>query len=150
MATSLAMGALPWKGSYTRAQRLGDGACGAVTVVYDEDGGVYAMKTFEADEEDQTLALETLRELAMLRMMHGANAHPNIVDMTDLTMVPNDESGEDELCMVMPKFACDLKGAMGEAMDLAQKGLKLRILHGLLKVHMCVCVCVCVCVRVCV
>ena len=107
-------------------------------MVYDEDGGVYAMKTFEADEEDQTLALETLRELAMLRMMHGANAHPNIVDMTDLTMVPGDESGEDELCMVMPKFACDLKGAMGGAMDLAQKGLKLRILHGLLKVHVCV------------
>ncbi len=113
-----------WK-EYHRAQRLGDGACGAVNMCYDDDGKVFAMKSFEPDEDDGTLALETLRELAMLRLMQGSNQHPNIVGLTDLCEV------EDELCMVMPKFTCDLKGAIaGKALN--QKGLKLRIAHGIL------------------
>ncbi len=28
--------------------------------VYDEDGAVFALKCFEADEDDETLAVETL------------------------------------------------------------------------------------------
>eukprot|EP00501_MAST-03F_sp_TOSAG23-6_P001110 GSMAST32.ASY1.ANO1.1153.1 assembled CDS len=123
-ARQFCFGSLPWK-QYHRAQRLGDGACGAVNMVYDDDGAVFAMKTFEPDEEDETTALETFRELAMLRILSGENAHPNIVGMSDLCVI------EGELCMVMPKFVCDLKGAI-QGSGLKQKGLKLRIAHGLL------------------
>eukprot|EP00941_MAST-03F_sp_MAST-3F-sp1_P005365 g5365.t1 len=111
--------------TYHKAQRLGDGAGGAVTMVYDDDGVVFAMKTFEPDEEDESIAVETFRELAMLRILSGENAHENIVTMIDLTMI------EDEICMIMPKFLCDLKGLI-QGKGLKQKGLKLRVAHGLL------------------
>ena len=47
--------------SYHRAQRIGEGGCGGVSMVYDDDGAVFAMKNFEADENDESLAVETLR-----------------------------------------------------------------------------------------
>ena len=46
--------------------------------------GASRSKTFEADEDDETLATETLREISALRLMRGKNGHSGILRMLDV------------------------------------------------------------------
>ena len=86
-------------------------------------GQVFALKTFEADEDDETLAEETLREISALRLMRGKNGHPGVLRMLDVI------EHEGELCMVMPKYPCNLTEAVqGKAIGKN----KLKISHMLL------------------
>ena len=105
-----------------RAESVGEGACGNISIVYDNDGKQYVMKTFE-EEEDETLSIDSLRELSMLRILEGNNSHPNIIRIKTII---NQEDGPK---MIMPKYCCDLKSAIqGNAL----KGKKLRIAHGII------------------
>ena len=80
-------------------------------------------KTFEADEDDETLATETLREISALRLMRGKNGHPGILRMLDVI------EHEGEICMIMHKYPCNLTDAVqGKAVGKN----KLKIAHGLL------------------
>ena len=79
--------------------------------VYDEDGAVFALKCFEADEDDETLAVETLREISTLRLMRGKVGHAGIVRMIDVI------EHEGEVCMVMPKYPCNLTEAVELYLD---------------------------------
>jgi serine/threonine protein kinase len=80
-------------------------------------------KTFEADEDDETLATETLREISALRLMRGKNGHPGILRMLDVI------EHEGEVCMVMAKYPCNLTEAVeGKAVGKN----KLKIAHLLL------------------
>jgi serine/threonine protein kinase len=104
------------------AESIGSGACGNISIVYDNDGKKYVMKTFE-EEEDETLSIDSLRELSMLRILEGGNAHPNIVQMKTIV------NSEDGPKVVMPQYCCDLKSAIqGNAL----KGKKLQIAHGII------------------
>ena len=106
---------------YFSTSSIGSGSCGAVQIVYDNEGQCYAMKTFEEDEDD-TLAIETIRELAVMHMLQHTK-HPNIVHMVE-TLTQNEE-----LCFVMPKFDLTLQDAIrGKLL----KGHKLKITHGLI------------------
>lgn len=128
---------------YHRAGTLGEGAFGAVVVAYDDDGGEFACKKFntwdadgeelwgdeEEDGEDSGLDVGVLREVAMLRMLNGA--HPNVLTVTDVSTM------EGAVCMVMPKLAGTLAGAI-EKQTLDNKG-KLKVaaiaLHSLAFLH---------------
>eukprot|EP01052_Picozoa_sp_SAG31_P009591 SAG31_NODE_507_length_14746_cov_5.682119_4_plen_439_part_00 len=111
---------------YHRAQRLGEGGYGGVSTVYDDDGKVYAMKNFEADENDDSLASETLREISTLRLLRRhAVAGRGLLRMDDICVV------DDEICMVMPKLSCNLLDAtVGKAIGGRKQEIK--IAHGLL------------------
>lgn len=41
-------------------------------------------KTFEANEDDETLASETLREISALRLMRGKNGNAGILRLLDV------------------------------------------------------------------
>jgi len=127
---------------YHRAGTLGEGAFGAVVVAYDDDGGEFACKKFnkwdadgeemwgdEEDGEDPGLDVGVLREVAMLRMLNGA--HPNVLTVADVSTM------EGAVCMVMPKLAGTLAGAI-EKQTLGNKE-KLRVaaiaLHSLAFLH---------------
>ena len=65
--------------SYSRAEALGEGACGSVMQVYDEDGAQWAAKQFES-AEDTGIDTTTLREIGILRALRAADVtHPNLV-----------------------------------------------------------------------
>ena len=113
---------LPAK-DYFLAERLGEGACGSVRTVYDDDGKVYALKIFEEDEDDGTLASETVREISVLRCMRGGRGHANVLSMVDVLEM------DGEICMVMPKLSMNLTDAT-EGNALGKN--KLKVAHGLL------------------
>jgi len=52
--------------------------------VYNDAGDEMALKVFEADEDHDTMELGTLREVSILRILRGENAHPNIVQLIDI------------------------------------------------------------------
>jgi len=99
----MSSGALPF-GTYHRASSLGSGTFGSVIRVYNEEGEEFALKLFsgddepedgdydekkgDSDEEDQQhqrpIDLGTLREISCLRLLRGANAHPNITTLVDV------------------------------------------------------------------
>lgn len=108
---------------YHIADKLGEGACGAVRSVYDDEGACYALKTFDA-AEDGTLASETIREVSALRAMIGA--HPNVLSIADAVVSP-----AGEVTMAMPVLA---GGNLTEAVEkgLLVRGARLRVAHGLL------------------
>lgn len=94
-------------GTYHRAQRLGEGAFGSVCTVYDDEGNVSALKIFDPDEEDGTLDLCTLREVSIMRLLRGKrNGHPGVLDVYDVIEI------DDKIGIVMPKFPCNLEGAL--------------------------------------
>jgi serine/threonine protein kinase len=108
---------------YHLAERLGEGACGAVRTVYDDDGQVFALKCFEPEEDDGTLASETIREISVLRCMRGKLGHPNVLAMLDIMEV------DEDVGMVMPKLSMNLTDAIeGKAVGKN----KLKVTHGLL------------------
>eukprot|EP00927_Polykrikos_kofoidii_P015131 TRINITY_DN16711_c1_g1_i1.p1 TRINITY_DN16711_c1_g1~~TRINITY_DN16711_c1_g1_i1.p1 ORF type:complete len:581 (+),score=90.70 TRINITY_DN16711_c1_g1_i1:52-1794(+) len=113
-------------GNYYRAEALGEGACGSVMIVYDDDGGTWAAKQFERAEDDG-VDTTTLREIGLLRALRAADAlHPNVVQIRDMA----DINGE--LCMILPAFKCSLRDALsGQALSSA-KGSQVRVATGLL------------------
>jgi hypothetical protein len=112
--------------SYYRAATLGQGAYGSVCVVYDDDGSEFAAKTFweeergggndddewnEGDDDDWDSAADipgidcgVLREIVMLRLLNGA--HPHLMSLLDVSRMDGD------LCLIMPKMAGHLTGAI--------------------------------------
>lgn len=133
----MSSGKLPFE-KYHRAQSLGEGTYGSVVCVYNDAGEELALKMFDVDENNGTLELGTLRELSILRLIRGANRHPNIVEMVDV-MEPGDEEGDctdGNLCMAMPLFRMgDLKRAIKKGIILhgaAGRTQRVHIAHGLL------------------
>lgn len=120
-----ASGGLPLA-SYFRAEALGEGACGAVMTVYDDDGQVWAAKQFEV-AEDGGVDTTTLREIGLLRAFRGAGAsHPNLIEIADMASING------ELCMIMPNYTCSLRDALSGGALAATKGSQVRVAHGLL------------------
>ena len=69
---------------YARARALGEGSFGAVVVVYStETGEEYAGKAFDW-ADDGTMAVETLREICVLRALRDFRP-PTIVELVDLS-----------------------------------------------------------------
>ncbi|GMH81221.1 hypothetical protein TL16_g08862 [Triparma laevis f. inornata] len=72
--------------NYHRAGSLGDGAFGAVVVVYSDTGTEFAQKTFseDSDDEDYTGSLDVgvFRELSVLRLL--MNRHENVLTIEDI------------------------------------------------------------------
>eukprot|EP00545_Synedropsis_sp_CCMP1620_P005006 CAMPEP_0119020510 /NCGR_PEP_ID=MMETSP1176-20130426/24201_1 /TAXON_ID=265551 /ORGANISM="Synedropsis recta cf, Strain CCMP1620" /LENGTH=468 /DNA_ID=CAMNT_0006974947 /DNA_START=119 /DNA_END=1522 /DNA_ORIENTATION=- len=155
----MSSGTLPLS-TYHRAQSLGAGTYGSVVAVYNDDGEEFALKLFiedddeeEDDNEDATscgggptgMDVGALREISVLRLLRGANAHKNIVEMADIKEPScggdDDEdfgeegAGVDGLClaMAMPLYQ---QGNLADAIDdgtmLSRKRDKVAIAHGLL------------------
>lgn len=112
---------------YFRAEALGEGACGSVMMVYDNDGRQWAGKQFET-AEDGAVDTTTLREIGLLRALRAAGSlHPNVVALADMASING------ELCMIMASYKCSLRdGLLGGALA-ATKGSQVRVAGGLLK-----------------
>lgn len=80
-------------------------------------------KQFEADEDNDTLAAETLREISALRLMRGKNGNAGVLRMLDVI------EHEGEVCLVMAKYPCNLTEAT-EGKAIGKN--KLKIAHQLL------------------
>lgn len=114
------------KSCYFRAEALGEGACGSVMHVYDEDGQEWAAKQFES-AEDGTVDTTTLREIGLLRSLcREGTRHPNIVALADMATING------ELCMIMASYKCSLRDAVLGGALAATKGSHVRIAGGLL------------------
>ncbi|KAL7535255.1 hypothetical protein ACHAWF_005104 [Thalassiosira exigua] len=133
----MSSGTLPLR-TYHRAQSLGEGTYGSVVCVYDDAGDELALKVFEADEDHGTLELGTFREVSILRILRGANAHPNIVRMVDVREAGGEEGdcGDGNLCMAMPLYRMgDLKRAVERGIllpGLVGRRQRVDVAHGLL------------------
>jgi hypothetical protein len=94
--------------SFARARAIGDGAYGAVVVLYDaETGEECAGKIFEKEDSGEASA-ETLREILILKRLSGG--HENIIDRVDFSTDLG--GGEPDLFMVMPLLKGDLASYM--------------------------------------
>mmetsp|Transcript_18844 Transcript_18844/g.34926 ORF Transcript_18844/g.34926 Transcript_18844/m.34926 type:complete len:413 (+) Transcript_18844:44-1282(+) len=115
--------------NYHRAESLGDGAFGAVVVVYSDDGVEYAQKTFEEDEEDEDytgeLDVGVLRELSALRLL--MNRHENVLTIEDIVY---DEDTE-LISLIMPKYPMSLSDAIKKS-HLPKGPPRVKVVHGLL------------------
>ena len=78
--------------------QLGNGACGSISLVYDDNGNEFVMKKFEEDD-DETISLDALREMSMFRLLSGNNSHPNIVTMHSMDVNSNYTK------VIMPKYS---------------------------------------------
>merc|ERR1719203_2081208 len=83
------------------------------------------------------MELGTLREVSMLRLLRGPNAHPNVVQLLDIQEAGEEgDCGEGNLCMAMPLYRMgDLKGAVNKGIVLpgaAGRRQRADIAHGLL------------------
>lgn len=111
--------------SYFRAESLGEGGCGAVMTVYDEDGAEWAAKCFD-ENIDGTIDFSTLREVSLLALLRREDVqHPNIVKLHDMCWI------EGSLCQIMPRYPQSLAAAIdGGAFRKAPERNK--VAHGLL------------------
>ena len=105
--------------------------------VYNDAGDEMALKVFEADEDHDTMELGTLREVSILRILRGENAHPNIVQLIDIQEAGEEgDCGNGNLCMAMPLYQMgDLKGAVKRgiiASGSAGRRQRVDIAHGLI------------------
>lgn len=105
--------------------------------VYNDAGEELALKVFEADEDHDTLELGTLREVSILRILRGDNAHPNIVHMVDVQEAGEEgDCGNGNLCMAMPLYRLgDLRRAVERGIVMpggAGRRQRAYIAHGLL------------------
>lgn len=112
--------------------------------VYNDSGDALALKSFDADEDHNTMELGTLRELSVLRILRHENGHANIVQMTDIQeAAAGGEEGDDcggggigNLSMIMPLYKMgDLRGAVKRGIvlpGLAGRKQRVEIAHGLL------------------
>lgn len=91
---------------YFRASKLGEGSFGSVITVYDEDGGEFAAKVFDQNEDENDededeeweegsgssgMDVGALREMSILRLLNGA--HPNIMRMIDVSHIEDQARG---------------------------------------------------------
>eukprot|EP00928_Gymnodinium_smaydae_P042484 TRINITY_DN285_c1_g1_i1.p1 TRINITY_DN285_c1_g1~~TRINITY_DN285_c1_g1_i1.p1 ORF type:complete len:594 (+),score=102.98 TRINITY_DN285_c1_g1_i1:54-1835(+) len=112
--------------SYYRAEALGEGACGSVMHVYDDDGQEWAAKQFER-AEDGCVDNTTLREIAILRSFRASGVtHPHIINIHDMARI------NDELCMIMASYKCSLMDALQGGALATAKGSQVRVARGLL------------------
>ena len=133
----MSSGTLPLS-TYHRAQSLGAGTYGSVITVYNDDGDEFALKLFDEDEDDDDdevgMSLGALREISVLRLLKGANAHPNIIEIHDVqTGFDDDEVGAGTggyLAMAMPVFS--LGSLAGCISKISNKRQKISIAHGIL------------------
>jgi len=110
---------------YFRAEALGEGACGAVMTVYDDDGGEWAAKRF-VDGDDGTIDFTTLKEVALLALFRReALVHPHIVELHDMCEI------DAMLCIVLPRLPTTLDSAI-EGKAFRKQAEKLRVAQGLL------------------
>ena len=112
--------------------------------VYNDSGDALALKSFDADEDHDTMELGTLRELSVLRILRHENGHANIVQMIDIQeAAAGGEEGDDcggggigNLSMIMPLYKMgDLRGAVKRGIvlpGLAGRKQRVEIAHGLL------------------
>lgn len=105
--------------------------------VYNDGGDELALKVFDSDEDHDTLELGTMREVSMLRILRGANAHPNIVQLLDIQEDGEEgDCGHGGLSMAMPLYRLgDLKGAVQRGVVPPGPGgrrQRVDIAHGLL------------------
>lgn len=129
----MSSGSLPLS-TYHRAESLGAGSYGSVIAVYDDDGNSFALKMFDQDEDEVGIALGALREISILRLFKGSNAHPNIIEMHDVqTGFGEDTEGAGTggvLAMAMPVFP---RGSLEDSIStFKSKQEKVAIAHGLL------------------
>lgn len=132
----MSSGTLPLK-TYHRAQSLGEGTYGSVMCVYNDLGEALALKSFDADEDHDTMELGTLREVSILRILRCDNGHPNIVQMIDIQEAGEEgDCGTGNLCMTMPLYKMgDLRGAVKRGIilpGLAGRRQRVEVAHGLL------------------
>ena len=90
--------------NFTQARLLGEGAFGAVCVIYDEDGAERAGKVFE---EEYEIEIETLREITILRAL-DKQLHPYLIGDLDFSTSFN---GQSTVVMSMPLYQTDLSTA---------------------------------------
>lgn len=117
---------------YHQAESLGDGSFGAVKMVYDDEGQQFALKSFDRNEDDDTLDVGTLREISILRRvgrMRGGRGHPNVMRVVDVFVA--EEDFDFKLCMVMPKMNLVLSGAIEGGY--LKKKQRVRVARGLLR-----------------
>lgn len=100
-------------------------------------GEELALKVFDADEDHDTLELGTMREVSILRILRGANAHPNIVQLVDIQEDGEEgDCGHGGLSMAMPLYRMgDLGGAVKRGVVPPGPGGRRRrvdVAHGLL------------------
>lgn len=79
--------------TYYPTDTLGAGGFGTVRTVYDDDGAVFAMKSFECDD-DGGVSTGTLREISMMQRLKGC--HPAVLSIHDVAEV------DGEIAMIMP------------------------------------------------
>jgi serine/threonine protein kinase len=110
---------------YFRASQLGDGAFGAVLVVYDEDGAEFAAKRFEENEDDGSLDGGVLREVSFLQLLRRSGVDtPRVIRLHDVSTL------EGSLCMVMPRLQFSVEKAItGKALT---NPLKLQVSQDML------------------
>eukprot|EP00924_Labyrinthula_sp_SR-Ha-C_P015559 maker-scaffold_4-snap-gene-3.6-mRNA-1 protein AED:0.18 eAED:0.19 QI:0/0/0/1/1/1/2/0/399 len=92
---------------YHQAEKLGEGSFGSVCTVYDVEGNCFAMKVFEADEYDETIAKETVREISVLRLLRTVSEKTGIILLHDIMI---NEYGE--FCAIIPKLSLNLSQAI--------------------------------------
>ena len=114
---------------YHRAECLGEGAFGTVCTVYDDDGCVWALKSFDSEDSDEGLDIGALREVSVLRMLSQDSVyqHPFIMHLVDVIPMYNQDQG---IAIVMPKYTCSLDKLIGTG-ALCNRAKK-RVAHGLL------------------
>lgn len=160
----MSSGSLPLK-NYHRAQALGSGSYGSVLTVYNEDGEEFALKLFDDDDDSddddyssedddsdeegyeseatcpyKPLNLGAMREISILRMLRGENAHPNVIAISDVKQTNdvcddeddyNNDASMDYLGITMPLFHCGTLTSAIESKSLSKRN-KIGIAHGLL------------------
>ncbi|CAJ1960953.1 unnamed protein product [Cylindrotheca closterium] len=135
LQANMSSGSLPLA-TYHRAESLGAGTYGSVVTVYNDDGENFALKMFDQDGDDQDnvgTSIGALRELTILRLFRGENAHPNIVEMYDVQTGFEEEEGAGTggaMAMAMPIFP---RGSLEDSIaSFPNKKAKIAIAYGLL------------------
>lgn len=109
----MSSGSLPLA-TYHRTEALGSGSYGSVLRVYDDDGTELALKLFDEDDESDesddddddasscdgdgqhALGVGTLREISVLRLLRGSNAHRNVITIHDVQPPADAACGEED------------------------------------------------------
>ena len=130
--------------AYYRSEYAYNGSHGSVMTAYNDLGEEYKMKLFDnddldLDDEDESIPLEALHEISLLRLLRKDNGHPNIISIDDIKL-PNQNEDETiiedgwghQIGFVMPNYD---HGTLAEAITMGSinsKEHKIQIAHGIL------------------